>query len=422
MLRVTDHAHRSDTGRQRRANEDSYFARPPLFVVADGMGGARAGEVASGLAVQGFEEGLPGQPGAPEERLAGEVQAANRRIHELSRRNVDRAGMGTTITAAYVDAEEVAIAHVGDSRAYRLRDGALERLTDDHSLVDELRRQGRLTEAEAAEHPQRSIITRALGPEASVEVDTRTHRARAGDVYLLCTDGLTSMISEDRVHEVLMGAPSLERAARELVAGANQAGGKDNITVVLFALEEVDGAATPVTTAAPGASTEPGGDTGEQPTMVGDTGAGAAVRAGLASGATTALAPPTVASRSAAPRRAEATATRKRRRPRWWAGVLALLAVAVLIVAAAWVATQSVYFIATDASGLVAVYRGVPYDLPLGIRLYTPNFVSGVNADTISPGRRRRLLDHKLRSHDDASGLVRALEQGRLYGTRASAP
>src|SRR5437588_9355803 len=196
MLRVAEHFERTDTGRQRRANEDSYFARAPLFAVADGMGGAQAGEVASGVAVEVLEQGLPGGGGTVEERLARRVAEANARINELSRSSEDRAGMGTTPTAAYVGEHLLTVVHVGDSRLYRLREGEFERLTDDHSLVEELVRQGKLTPQEADEHPQRSIITRALGPEAGVEADRQTFPARDRDVYLLCSDGLTSMVPE----------------------------------------------------------------------------------------------------------------------------------------------------------------------------------------------------------------------------------
>src|SRR5829696_5426087 len=247
MLHVTEHFEQSDTGRQRRANEDSYFVRAPLFVVADGMGGAQAGEVASRLAAETFARGLP-DDGTSEERLETRVRDANTRIHELSQQDRSLNGMGTTITAAYLDDDELALAHVGDSRAYLLRDGELSRLTRDHTLVDELVRRGELTEAEAAEHPQRSIITRALGPEPEVEIDLHTHRVRAGDVLLLCSDGLTGMLSEDEVAEILASRPSLAEAGHQLVAAANEAGGRDNITVVLFRLGEA-AAAGPASTA-----------------------------------------------------------------------------------------------------------------------------------------------------------------------------
>src|SRR5947209_10603752 len=242
MLRASEIICKTDTGRQRRDNEDSAYARSPLFVVADGMGGAQAGEVASQMAVQTFEQELPEGEFSIEERLAERVREANRRIHELSQSDRDRAGMGTTLTAAYLDETSLAIAHVGDSRAYLVRDGALRRLTRDHSLVGELVQRGKLTEEQAAEHPQRSIITRALGPEPDVEVDTWTYPVRAGDVLLLCSDGLTSMVSEEEVAEIIIGAPTLERAGEDLIAAANTAGGRDNITVVLFRVEEADGA------------------------------------------------------------------------------------------------------------------------------------------------------------------------------------
>ncbi|MDQ6731237.1 MAG: Stp1/IreP family PP2C-type Ser/Thr phosphatase, partial [Actinomycetota bacterium] len=240
-LRAADTAARTDTGRQRRDNEDSSFARAPLFVIADGMGGAQAGEVASRIAVEAFADALPEQ-GSYEERLAGRAQEANRDIYEMSRTAQERAGMGTTLTAVYVDATGLVVAHVGDSRAYLYRHGELGRLTQDHTLVEELLRRGKLTEEQAAEHPQRSIITRALGVDPVVKVDTRTYAGRAGDVVLLCSDGLTSMITEAAIVQVLDAELDLDRAAEALIAAANDAGGRDNITVILFRLEDVGGA------------------------------------------------------------------------------------------------------------------------------------------------------------------------------------
>src|ERR1700704_5370546 len=230
MLRVAEQYAATDTGLQRRANEDALLSRSPLFVVADGMGGAQAGEVASRIAVESFDAALEDN-GRPEETLATRALAANARIYELARCDPDRAGMGTTLTAMYVGASEVAIAHVGDSRAYCLREGELQRLTHDHSLVDELIRQGRLTPEEAVEHPQRSVITRALGPEGTVEVDTRTFRARPGDVYLLCSDGLTTMLDEEEIAGVLRSHPRLGDAGEALIAAANEAGGGGKLTV-----------------------------------------------------------------------------------------------------------------------------------------------------------------------------------------------
>src|SRR5215211_2740064 len=217
MLRVADHFERTDPGRARRVNEDSFFARAPLFAVADGVGGAQAGEVASHLAVQVIEQGLPERGGSVEERLRDLVEEANARINALSRTDDQRAGMASTLTVAYVGEHELSVAHVGDSRLYRLRDGAFERLTEDHTLVEELVRQGKLTPEEAGEHPQRSIITRALGPELRVRPDTHTFPARPGDVYLICSDGLTSMVAEEQVARLLAEGRALTDAARALV-------------------------------------------------------------------------------------------------------------------------------------------------------------------------------------------------------------
>ena len=250
-LRIVEQAGRTDVGRQRSANEDSLVVDPPLFAVADGMGGAKAGEVASAVAVEAVEGAT--ESGEPAEaQLANIVRQANRRIYDLAVADESRRGMGTTLTLAKVHGDEVSLAHVGDSRAYRLRDGKLEQLTRDHSLVAELERSGQITPEAAEHHPQRSIITRALGPEPDVEVDTYTLAGREGDVFLICSDGLTSMISDDEVGSILRSAGSLDEVADELVRAANQSGGKDNITVILFRLGEGEAAeATAPATPAP---------------------------------------------------------------------------------------------------------------------------------------------------------------------------
>jgi PPM family protein phosphatase len=405
MLRVAEQYSGSDTGRQRRANEDSLMVRSPLFVVADGMGGAQAGEVASKVAVEAFQAGLPdGSP--PEASLASLTQAANARIHELSHANAEQAGMGTTLTAIYVGEREVAIAHVGDSRAYCLRDGELLRLTDDHSLVDELMRQGRLTPEEAVEHPQRSVITRALGIEGDVDVDTRSFRGLPGDVYLLCSDGLTTMISEEQIAETLLRPGSLRDAGEALIAAANQAGGRDNITVVLVRLEEVS-------EGAPAAE--------EHPTLTGVRAVEAPVTESHPAPGSQAAA--TAAPAAAAARRPRIPGTaphppRRRRRPRlswrgagWLAGVLVVL---VLVGSGAFLALQSVYFIGTNSRGLVTLYQGIPLDLPGNIQLYSSQYVSGVGASSLSAHRRSTLLDHSLRSEGSAASLIRSLELGQL--------
>ena len=363
MLRVAEQYAGTDTGRQRRANEDSLLTRSPLFVVADGMGGAQAGEVASRIAVESFKHGLD-DTSEPELALSTLASEANSRIHELSHSNAEQAGMGTTLTAVYVGAQEVAIAHVGDSRAYCLRDGELLRLTDDHSLVDELVRQGRLTPEEAIEHPQRSEL--------------------AG---------------------VLLAHPKLSDAGEALIAAANQAGGRDNITVVLLRLEEVDAAG--------------GSVVAEEP----DTGTHRAVDAGpedWAGRPATMTAAPAVSAPVSprTPRRAAAGAggssPRRRARLRRVVALVAALVVLGLIGSGVYLGLQSIYFIGTNNRGLVTVFRGLPYRLPGNLNLYSSTFVSGVSASTVTPERRRTLLDHSLRSEANAAALIRSLELGQL--------
>jgi protein phosphatase len=400
---VAEHFERSDTGRRRRANEDAFFARSPLFAVADGMGGAQAGEVASHIAVQVLEQGLPEGDGSIEERLRRRVAEANERINEVSRSDERHSGMGTTLTVAYVGEEELSVAHVGDSRLYRLREGRFERLTDDHSLVEELVRQGKLTPAEADEHPQRSIITRALGPEAGVEPDSRTWPAREGDVYLICSDGLTSMVPETDVGEILGRAGSLRDAGRALVDAANQAGGRDNITVVLFRLERV------------GARAEEGATTEHEaaaPLDDGRQGAGPATAV-----ATRAAAPPITVERRAprAPRPPAGPSEGGRRRRGLrrlvpTTGFVLTVFLVLCVLFGGYYASQTVYFVGAGDDGFVTVYRGMPYDLPAGLDLYSVNYVSGVPLSELSDDQRRAVASHELRSRDDALGLVRRLE------------
>ena len=251
----------TDPGRRRRRNEDVFVCEPPLFAVADGMGGAQAGEVAAGLAAAVLEEAHGDERG--EERVASLIQEANRRVFQRSSEDMAASGMGTTMTVALVDAAEgsIAVGHVGDSRAYRVRGEQLEQLTDDHSLVGELLRSGKLSPEEAESHPQRSVITRALGTEPDVDVDTFTVPAEPGDVYLVCSDGLTSMVSDGEIQALLVEMDDLDRAARALVDAANAGGGEDNITVVLFEIAgSVEGEAEVEQTATMPAVDEPADD------------------------------------------------------------------------------------------------------------------------------------------------------------------
>ena len=231
---VAAYAVASDTGRRRRRNEDNYVVAPPLFAVADGMGGAQAGEVASRLAASALEgedsDGLRGL-----ERIDALIQEANRRIYDRATTDPAASGMGTTMTVALVEEMIVAIGHVGDSRAYLVRGEQMEQLTDDHSLVNELLKSGRLSEEEAHVHPQRSVITRAVGTDPDVDVDGFTIEAEEGDVFLLCSDGLTDMVEDEEILELVhTHRDDLDKAVKALVTAANRGGGEDNITAVAF--------------------------------------------------------------------------------------------------------------------------------------------------------------------------------------------
>ena len=241
----------TNPGRKRRRNEDAFVCESPIFAVADGMGGAQAGEVASSLAATALAGAVTGDEqiaAADAESTVRElVREANRRVHVRATSDAAASGMGTTMTVALVGSGEVVtIGHVGDSRAYLLRETALEQLTDDHSLVAELVRRGEISPAEAAVHPHRSVITRALGTESDVEVDVFSLQARAGDLFLLCSDGLSTMVDAETIAEVIARERNdLLAATHELIRAANNAGGDDNITVVLFEIGTEPSAAGP---------------------------------------------------------------------------------------------------------------------------------------------------------------------------------
>ena len=242
-MSVGAYARASDTGRKRRHNEDSYVVQPPLFAVADGMGGAQAGEVASKLAAGALEETDPGALSGPD-KLVSLIQEANRRVYERASSDPTTSGMGTTMTVALVEGNGVTIGHVGDSRAYVVREGRLEQLTEDHSLVNELLKTGKLSREEADIHPQRSVITRAVGTDPDVDVDAFVVDASDGDIFLLCSDGLTDMVGDDDILETVeRHRDDLDRATKALVSAANRGGGEDNITVIAFTIA-ADGDAT----------------------------------------------------------------------------------------------------------------------------------------------------------------------------------
>jgi len=220
----------TDIGRVRERNEDSVLVDPPLYVVADGMGGHRGGQVASQVALETMEALATAGSGS----LADHVRRANQAVWDRSLSDDRLSGMGTTLTAARVEGASALIAHVGDSRAYLLREGRLQQLTTDHTLVCRMVRSGEITEAEADVHPHKNVLTRALGTDEQVEVDEDSIALLDGDRLVICSDGLTGMVTEDQIQAILENRDQPQQAADRLVKAANRAGGIDNISVVVI--------------------------------------------------------------------------------------------------------------------------------------------------------------------------------------------
>ncbi|MGE5225555.1 MAG: Stp1/IreP family PP2C-type Ser/Thr phosphatase [Planctomycetaceae bacterium] len=350
----------TDIGRVRDGNEDSYLVEPPLYAVADGMGGHRGGEVASQLALETLEERFAAQEGS----LADQVRAANRAVFERSASDRKVTGMGTTLTAALVAGGSAHLAHVGDSRAYLLRAGSLRRLTEDHTLVTRMVKAGEITEAEAAVHPHRNVLTRVLGTEPDLDLDEQDVGLLEGDRLLLCSDGLTVMVTEDQIQAILETTPSAQEAADRLVRAANRAGGIDNITVVVLDAVGEGGAV------GEGSAGSPGGvaDTGLAPPSPG---------AGDAAPATVGSQAPSAGAGGTGPAR-----VMRRRTLRW---VVAGVAVLVVLAAGvtgfrAWVDGQ--WFVG-EADGHVAIFQGVPASV-LGYRLSHVDVETALPADEVA--------------------------------------
>ncbi|MDT8901502.1 Stp1/IreP family PP2C-type Ser/Thr phosphatase [Anaeroselena agilis] len=230
----------SDIGKVRETNEDSFVCQPPLFVVADGMGGHVAGEVASRVAADTVSARFAGAGGEePTALLSEAIIDANDKVYRLAQEDSERAGMGTTLTAAFVAGSVLYWGHVGDSRLYLLRGGVLSQVSEDHSLVGELVRNGSITADEALIHPHRNILTRAVGTGDRVKVDTGSLTLAAGDKVLLCTDGLTNMVTDGEIAAALSRDGDGAALLAQLVARANDAGGLDNITAILVCFEAV---------------------------------------------------------------------------------------------------------------------------------------------------------------------------------------
>jgi serine/threonine protein phosphatase PrpC len=335
---------RTDIGRSRGRNEDSYLVRDPLFAVADGMGGHRGGDVASRLALESLQSLPEGSTGEDFHQLVEQIKVANQRVMERGEADRDLRGMGTTLTAILTADGRAHVAHVGDSRAYMLREGNLQQLTEDHTLVQRMVREGRLTEEQAHTHPQRSIVTRALGVDEDVPIDELTLDVREGDRLLLCTDGLSNMLDRDTIKGILESAPDPQTASDRLVEAANQAGGDDNITVVVLDVVGDDeavpegGPKPAVTTSAPAPAPDP--------------------------------ATPPPASLAATEQPAGGEPRRPRRPVRWgrvalWSGVAVIVLVAALVATRLYVDRQ--WYVGDD-NGRVAIFNGIPTSV-LGFQL-----------------------------------------------------
>ncbi|HXJ65338.1 MAG TPA: Stp1/IreP family PP2C-type Ser/Thr phosphatase [Actinomycetota bacterium] len=379
----------SDVGRARERNEDSYLAMAPVYIVADGMGGHRGGNVASSLAME-VMSGLAN--GGSPQMLAEQVRAANHAILERAAGDRELQGMGTTITAAYIQDGTVHLAQVGDSRAYLLRAGQFQQVTTDHTLVHEMVKRQQITPQEAEHHPQRSILTRALGVDEPVEVDEFDIPAQVGDRLLLCSDGLHSMVEDEVIHQVLQTEPTPQGAADRLVALANEAGGLDNVTVVIMQFDEGEGfeGATWVPEAADRGATK------ELTTVpiggVDDVTAAYQIPAGVAVGGPAApgqappmpegaeTAPPnpaTAAGKWPTPAPGSEGAPRKKRR--LWIWIAAIVGVLVLLAVGLRLYLDSRFFVGVE-QGQVAVFRGVP-DKFVGIKMFGLVKTEGLAAD-----------------------------------------
>ncbi|NLJ78572.1 MAG: Stp1/IreP family PP2C-type Ser/Thr phosphatase [Tissierellia bacterium] len=235
---------KTDIGKVRDRNQDAYFVssseEPPLFIIADGMGGHKAGETASNMAIEitstQLVKGLRQSTLSDDEiqkNIEGSIDMANREIYRKSLSDESLSGMGTTTTIAYINDGKVHIGHVGDSRAYILRENTLCQITNDHSLVEELIRNGSISAEEAKNHPQRNIITRAVGTNEYIEVDLVIKKIYRGDILLLCSDGLSNMLGDDEIREILLGSTDMKEASQNLVELSKDRGGFDNITVLI---------------------------------------------------------------------------------------------------------------------------------------------------------------------------------------------
>jgi PPM family protein phosphatase len=363
----------TDVGRMRKNNEDSYLSSQPVAAVADGMGGHSAGEVASAIAIEELtalrDRGPWENETAATDDLKQAILRANRRIRETAARDRKLNGMGTTLVALLEDGDMVHVANVGDSRGYLLRQGELSQVTVDHSLVQELVDDGRLSPEDAERHPQRSVITRALGIDPEVEFDLFTYKLQVGDRLLLCSDGLSDVVEPAQIRKVLLRVPSAQRAARELVTVANANGGPDNITVIV--VDAVDESA-PVL--------DDGGDS------TGDLAAGSATGAlpVVGDGATGGR-----HGRAARAAKDRSLAMHRRLQRFLVAGIVVLVVAALVVAGRSFLFSR--YWVGFDGDS-VAVFQGVPGDVA-GLRFSRLVERSPVTRAEVPAGYAARLED-----------------------------
>lgn len=392
----------TDTGLRRTANQDSGFASNRLLVIADGMGGAAAGDLASSETMHVIRKLDGNLEGDPLEALAGAVLRANDRLGELIAEDPAVEGMGTTLDALLWDGKKFAMAHIGDSRAYRLRGGKLTQISDDHTFVQSLVDEGRLSPDEARHHPHRSLILRALLGRDDNDPDISTVEAKLGDRYLLCSDGLSDMV-EDHVIEATLAAETIDLAATELIRLALEGGGYDNVTVVIAEMVEADAPVDESLSSANGQPQLVGAAAGQPRPRTGQTGL---------SGSDAGSRSEDVPAKPLDPEE-----VRYMPRPpssrRWLRWTLALLVLAAILggigkVTYDW--TQKQYFVATD-NGKVAIFRGVQAEIP-GLKLQHVDTVTTIDVTTLQKFQQKQVrAGIEASSHKDAQDIVANLDQ-----------
>jgi protein phosphatase len=405
----------TDVGKVRTRNEDSYLVDEPLFVVADGMGGHRGGDVASRLTVDTLREAQP-QRDPSGAALLDAVRSANRVVNERSASDRELRGMGTTVTALQAAGDSGRIAHVGDSRAYLLREGALQQLTQDHTLVQQMVDEGNLEAEEAERHPARHIMTRALGIEERVDVDQLTLDLHAGDRILLSSDGLSAMLSGDDIRDLLERPTDPQATADALVELAVERGGEDNVTVVVVDVQSDDGGEDSGSDADAGATAVMGGAAAvDAPdTDVPSDGGGPSPARGATDPTARSQSATQVIARAEARAMAQAPteapeAAEPRKRFRWGRlaigfGVLIVVVVAVLVGVRVYVDHQ--WYVGVQ-DGHVAVFNGIP-SKPLGLTLSHPEDITDIPAPAAVRLQPWRGLGDGItaNSRDDAEALV----------------